>query len=128
MTIPTAPVPIAPVRWEHDRLILLDQRLLPGQELERAYARWEDVADAIRTLVVRGAPAIGVAAAYGIALAARSSRATDVPALLGDLESRSRGWPARGRPRSISSGRSTGCGAWPRPRAITRWPTFASGC
>jgi methylthioribose-1-phosphate isomerase len=86
VTIPTAPVPIAPVRWEHDRLILLDQRLLPGQELERAYARWEDVADAIRTLVVRGAPAIGVAAAYGIALAARSSRATDVPALLGDLE------------------------------------------
>ena len=47
--------PISPVRWEHDRLILLDQRLLPGQELERAYARWEDVADAIRTLVVRGA-------------------------------------------------------------------------
>ena len=79
-------VPISPVRWEHDRLILLDQRLLPGQELERAYARWEDVADAIRTLVVRGAPAIGVAAAYGIALAARSSRATDTDALLGDLE------------------------------------------
>jgi len=78
--------PIAPVRWEHDRLILLDQRLLPGQELERTYARWEDVADAIRTLVVRGAPAIGVAAAYGIALAARSSRATDAGALLGDLD------------------------------------------
>jgi len=78
--------PIAPVRWEHDRLILLDQRLLPGQELERAYARWEDVADAIRTLVVRGAPAIGVTAAFGVALAARSSRATDAGALLGDVE------------------------------------------
>ena len=78
--------PIAPVRWEHDRLILLDQRLLPGQELERAYARWEDVADAIRTLVVRGAPAIGVAAAYGVALAARSSRAADTDALLADLD------------------------------------------
>jgi methylthioribose-1-phosphate isomerase len=44
---------IAPVRWEHDRLVLLDQRLLPGQELERVYGRWEDVAEAIRTLAVR---------------------------------------------------------------------------
>jgi methylthioribose-1-phosphate isomerase len=77
---------IAPVRWEHDRLVLLDQRLLPGQELERVYGRWEDVADAIRTLAVRGAPAIGVAAAFGLVLAARASSATTVDALLADLE------------------------------------------
>jgi methylthioribose-1-phosphate isomerase len=77
---------IAPVRWEHDRLVLLDQRLLPSQELERVYGRWEDVADAIRTLAVRGAPAIGVAAAFGIVLAARTSTATTFDALMADLE------------------------------------------
>jgi methylthioribose-1-phosphate isomerase len=77
---------IAPVRWEHDRLVLLDQRLLPGQELERVYGRWEDVADAIRTLVVRGAPAIGVAAAFGVVLAARSSVASTWDGLMADLE------------------------------------------
>jgi len=82
---PVAPA-IAPVRWEHDRLVLLDQRLLPGRELERVYGRWEDVADAIRTLAVRGAPAIGVAAAFGFVLAARTSNATTVDALLADLE------------------------------------------
>jgi methylthioribose-1-phosphate isomerase len=77
---------IAPVRWERDRLLLLDQRLLPGQELERVYGRWEDVADAIRSLTVRGAPAIGVAAAFGVVLAARASTATTFPALLADLD------------------------------------------
>jgi methylthioribose-1-phosphate isomerase len=77
---------IAPVRWEHDRLVLLDQRLLPAQELERVYGRWEDVAEAIRTLAVRGAPAIGVAAAFGLVLAARSSGATTVDALTADLD------------------------------------------
>ena len=77
---------IAPVRWEHDRLVLLDQRLLPGQEIERVYGRWEDVADAIRTLAVRGAPAIGVAAAFGVALAARTSAATTFDAVLADVE------------------------------------------
>jgi methylthioribose-1-phosphate isomerase len=77
---------IAPVRWEHDRLVLLDQRLLPGRELERVYGGWEDVADAIRTLAVRGAPAIGVAAAFGVVLAARASTATTFDALMADLE------------------------------------------
>ena len=77
---------IAPVRWERDRLVLLDQRLLPGRELERVYGRWEDVADAIRTLAVRGAPAIGVTAAFGVVLAARASNATTFDALLADLE------------------------------------------
>src|SRR2546425_5923211 len=42
------------------RSLLLDQTRLPREELTREFARWEDVAEAIRTLVVRGAPAIGV--------------------------------------------------------------------
>jgi methylthioribose-1-phosphate isomerase len=64
---------IRPVRWAGERLVLLDQQRLPGAEVEREYQRWEDVADAIRTLVVRGAPAIGVTAAMGVALAAAAA-------------------------------------------------------
>src|SRR2546430_17707094 len=66
---------IAPVRWTGERLVLLDQTLLPGRELEREYTRWEDVAEAIRALVVRGAPAIGVAPALRVAPAPRASAA-----------------------------------------------------
>jgi len=55
---------ITPIRWERHRLLLLDQTLLPVEERTREYTRWGDVADAIRTLVVRGAPAIGCAAAF----------------------------------------------------------------
>jgi methylthioribose-1-phosphate isomerase len=58
------------LRLEPDRVVLLDQRLLPGAEAELECRSAEEVADAIRTLAVRGAPAIGIAAAYGYALAA----------------------------------------------------------
>ena len=67
------------VRLEDDAVVLLDQRLLPGQEVEVRCASAGEVADAIRTMVVRGAPAIGVAAAYGYALAA--SRGEDLVAV-----------------------------------------------
>ena len=62
---------VDPIRWRGDHLELLDQRLLPHRE---TYLRCDDapaVAEAIRAMVVRGAPAIGIAAAYGAALAAR---------------------------------------------------------
>ena len=58
------------LRLEHDAVVLLDQRLLPLEEVEVECRTAAEVADAIRTMVVRGAPAIGVAAAYGLALAA----------------------------------------------------------
>ena len=58
------------VRLEDDRVVLLDQRRLPDEEVEVECRSAEEVAEAIRTMVVRGAPAIGVAAAYGYALAA----------------------------------------------------------
>src|SRR5439155_1323381 len=67
-----APITIAPVRWSDDRLILVDQTLLPEREVERGYQRWDGVAEAIRALVVRGAPAIGVAAACGVVRAAHA--------------------------------------------------------
>lgn len=58
------------IRWHGDRLELLDQRLLPGQEQWQSLASAEGVATAIRDMVVRGAPAIGISAAYGVVLAA----------------------------------------------------------
>jgi methylthioribose-1-phosphate isomerase len=58
------------VRLEDGRVVLLDQRRLPAEEVEVECRSAAEVAEAIRTMVVRGAPAIGVAAAYGYALAA----------------------------------------------------------
>ncbi|HBH01076.1 MAG: S-methyl-5-thioribose-1-phosphate isomerase [Candidatus Rokubacteria bacterium RBG_16_73_20] len=92
---------ITPVRWADDGLVLLDQTRLPLEEVERRYERWEDIADAIRDLVVRGAPAIGVAAAYGVALAARASRATTLDGLLADLETAGKGLAAT-RPTAVN--------------------------
>jgi methylthioribose-1-phosphate isomerase len=61
---------VAAVAWAGDALVLLDQRRLPSQEVYLSYRRAEEVAVAIREMVVRGAPAIGIAAAYGYVLAA----------------------------------------------------------
>ena len=58
------------VRLEKDRVVMLDQRRLPDEEVELECRSAAEVAEAIRTLAVRGAPAIGIAAAYGYALAA----------------------------------------------------------
>jgi methylthioribose-1-phosphate isomerase len=58
------------VRLEEDAVVVLDQRLLPGAVVELRCRTAAEVAEAIRTLAVRGAPAIGIAAAYGLALAA----------------------------------------------------------
>jgi len=61
-------VAIEPIRWKGDRLELLDQRLLPEQSVYLSCKTAADVAAAIRDMVVRGAPAIGCAAAFGFAL------------------------------------------------------------
>jgi methylthioribose-1-phosphate isomerase len=92
---------IAPVRWETDRLILLDQTVLPEREIERDYWSWQEVGAAIRTLVVRGAPAIGVAAAFGVVLAARASHAVSFDGLLADLETAIKGLAAT-RPTAVN--------------------------
>jgi methylthioribose-1-phosphate isomerase len=60
------------LRWENNRLRLLDQRRLPREEVYLDYDEVNAVAEAIRNMVVRGAPAIGITAAYGIVLAARA--------------------------------------------------------
>ncbi|MGZ9143523.1 MAG: S-methyl-5-thioribose-1-phosphate isomerase [Candidatus Binatia bacterium] len=58
------------IEWKNDRVIMLDQRLLPHREIYRSYRNYHQVAEAIRSMVIRGAPAIGVAAAMGVALGA----------------------------------------------------------
>jgi methylthioribose-1-phosphate isomerase len=61
---------IKTIEWKNDKVVMLDQRLLPTQEVYVTYEDYAAVARAIETLVVRGAPAIGVAAAMGVALGA----------------------------------------------------------
>ena len=74
------------VKWENNQVIMIDQTKLPGRLVYVKYKKYEDVARAIERLVVRGAPAIGVAAAFGMALAAISSKAKTPKALLKDLK------------------------------------------
>ncbi|MDO8462503.1 MAG: S-methyl-5-thioribose-1-phosphate isomerase [Deltaproteobacteria bacterium] len=59
------------IEWKKDRLILIDQRKLPTEETYVECTDYKQVADAIRDMVVRGAPAIGVTAAFGVAIAAQ---------------------------------------------------------
>ena len=56
------------IEWKNDRVVMLDQRLLPHKEVYRVYRDYQGVAEAIRSMVIRGAPAIGVAAAMGVAV------------------------------------------------------------
>ena len=61
---------IRPIRFDNKKLYLIDQRVLPSQNIEIEYTVSADVALAIKNMVVRGAPAIGVTAAYAVVLAA----------------------------------------------------------
>ena len=62
---------LAPVKFEEDEMLVLDQTKLPAEEVYIKMETKEDVWDAIHTLKVRGAPAIGVAAAYGLYVSTR---------------------------------------------------------
>jgi methylthioribose-1-phosphate isomerase len=70
-----------PIEWTARGVVMLDQRLLPAQEVTYTYTNYLDVAKAIRDMVIRGAPAIGVAAAMGAALGILHSQANTVEAL-----------------------------------------------
>lgn len=74
------------VEWKGDTVCLIDQRVLPAEYRVLQLETAEEVAWAIRDMAVRGAPAIGAAAAFGLALAARRSRAHDRAGLWRDLE------------------------------------------
>ena len=64
------------IEWKDDAVVMIDQRKLPGVEVYVTCKTANDLAKAIKTMVIRGAPAIGVAAAMGIALAMKRSKAT----------------------------------------------------
>lgn len=64
------------INWENDKLILLDQTVLPNEIVYKEYTDLESVWEAIRTMVVRGAPAIGVTAAYGVYLGIKDAPET----------------------------------------------------
>lgn len=73
------------LEWREGVIRLLDQRRLPRETKYLDYTDYREVATAIREMVIRGAPAIGAAAAYGLALAAAHSAATDVKLLRAEL-------------------------------------------
>ena len=65
------------VEWKNNGVLLLDQTLLPTKVVYRTFRDYRGVADAIKRLLVRGAPAIGVTAAMGIALGAKNVKTGD---------------------------------------------------
>ena len=77
---------IKTVEWTDEGVRMLDQRLLPNEEKYLTLYSYEEVADAIKKMVVRGAPAIGVAAAMGLALGASQSVSTSLPDLEYDFK------------------------------------------
>src|SRR5687768_8727028 len=77
---------IIPVKWTDDGVAMLDQRLLPTEEKWLMLKTYEEVAAGIKDMVVRGAPAIGVSAAYGIALGAKQFVGTNADDLEEELD------------------------------------------
>ncbi|MCC7309225.1 MAG: S-methyl-5-thioribose-1-phosphate isomerase [Acidobacteria bacterium] len=77
---------IIPVKWSNEGVLMLDQRLLPTEEKWLTLRTYDEVAAGIKDMVVRGAPAIGVSAAYGVALAARTFVGTNADDLKDEIE------------------------------------------
>ena len=74
------------IEWDNGIVKMIDQRVLPLEYVIAEYRSHQEVAEAIRDMVIRGAPAIGAAAGFGLALAARESAATTKQDLMRDLE------------------------------------------
>ena len=74
------------VEWKNNSVIMIDQTKLPRELVFVTYTKYEEIANAIKTLVVRGAPAIGVSGAFGMALASLQSSAVTKSDFLKDLE------------------------------------------
>jgi methylthioribose-1-phosphate isomerase len=74
------------IEWTEEGVRMIDQTLLPGEETYNTYRTYPEVAEAIRSMVIRGAPAIGVAAAMGVALGVKNSSAQTVAELRSEFE------------------------------------------
>ena len=77
---------IKTVEWIENKVVMVDQTKLPNELVYVEFSNYKDVANAIKNLVIRGAPAIGVAGAFGLALAALQSKAKTTNELIQDLE------------------------------------------
>lgn len=77
---------VYPVIWKNDRVLLIDQTRLPNEYALVEISRCDDMAQAIKTMIVRGAPAIGVAAAYGMYFGAREIQASNREQFLAKLD------------------------------------------
>ena len=77
---------IIPVKWTDEGVEMLDQRLLPTEEKWLMLKTYNDVADGIRDMVIRGAPAIGVSCAYGIALGLKNFVGTNIDDMEEELD------------------------------------------
>src|SRR5580765_2392810 len=75
-----------PIQWTDRGVVMLDQRRLPAEEISYTYTDYREVAKAIREMVIRGAPAIGVAAAMGAALGILHSSAKSMDALRSEFQ------------------------------------------
>ena len=96
---------VATVEYINGVVRLIDQRRLPNEEVYLDCRDYQAVAEAIRTLAVRGAPAIGVTAALGLAVGAQCHRGREISIISGRASPRSvRSWRQPVRPQSISSG------------------------
>src|SRR5271169_4749193 len=74
-----------PIEWTERGVVMLDQRRLPGEEISYTYTDYREVAKAIRDMVIRGAPAIGVAAAMGVAMGVQETAIKSVEQLKGEF-------------------------------------------
>ncbi len=74
------------IQWRDDKVVMIDQTRLPAEEIYNEYSDYQGVAQAIRGMIIRGAPAIGVAAAMGVALGARDIQASDHESFFREFE------------------------------------------
>src|SRR5438477_9374227 len=74
------------IEWTDEGVVMIDQRKLPTAEEYPVFKTYQEVAEAIRVMVIRGAPAIGVAAAMGVALGVRDSKAKNTAELREDFK------------------------------------------
>ena len=112
---------IKTVEWTNEGVSMLDQRLLPNEEKYLMLRSYEEVADAIKKMVVRGAPAIGISAAMGLALGASQSVGTSVADLEYDFDFMCKVMEApRPGPFRHATGELVTC-----PFCLTQWVTTA---
>lgn len=101
--LPAITEELQPIVWQDGQLRLLDQTMLPASERWTTVHDVEGAVEAIRSMRVRGAPAIGIAAAYAMAIAAHSIEASTMPAFLGELDAQAERIAAA-RPTAVNLG------------------------